>query len=145
MTERRSTDRRHNERRNHVVPRVLIADDYADTLTTYRCYWEKVPAPFTVTLVASGAAALEAYQTALSKGEPFALLVLDISMSDMSGLRVAEDVRRCGDDETKIMFVSGIKGAIETYRSEDVQAVAYLTKPVLPAELQARICEVLAL
>lgn len=66
------------------------------------------------------------------EGLPFELLILDIQMKKMSGIELAEEIRR-KDKQIKIIFLTGY----ETYalKGYTVGAARYLLKPLKEEEL----------
>lgn len=84
------------------MKRVLIAEDNPDLRTLLAQLMRD--APFETTFAATGLEAMSHYRTALSKGEPFDLLALDVAMPMRSGLAVLQEVRQSGDTQTRALF-----------------------------------------
>ncbi len=72
--------------------------------------------------------------SALFIREVFDLLLLDIAMEPINGLKLAEKLRMRGDDSKLIFITAHPQFAIDAY---DVQASHYLTKPVDRAKLES--------
>jgi len=114
--------------------RVLIIDDNA----TNREILERQTAAWKMhhTSASGGAEGLEKLTRARQEGEPFELVLLDMSMPDMDGLEV---VKRIKDDPANvdvpiIMLTSaGIYG--EAAQAKERGASGYLTKPVRQSDL----------
>ncbi len=64
----------------------------------------------------------------------FDLLLLDIAMEPLNGLKLAEKLRMRGDDCKLVFITAHPQYAIDAY---DVQASHYLTKPVDTAKLES--------
>ncbi len=106
---------------------VLVVDDN----TTNRRIFERVLAQWkmsTVT-VASGAAALDAYEAAAAAGSPFRLVLLDANMPGMDGFEVASRLapRAAG---TTIMMLTSSGEARDSQRCRELGIASYLVKPV---------------
>jgi PAS domain S-box-containing protein len=89
-----------------------------------------------VTVAPGGAAAIEALGAAETRGEPFALVLLDIHMPDMDGFAVARHIAgRPGLADTVVIVLTsgGQHGDAERCRELDV--AAYLTKPISSKQL----------
>ena len=77
---------------------------------------------------------------AMLRGEPFDLLLLDIEMPEMDGFQVLEQVR--GDlalRDVPVVVTSSLEGLDNVVRCIELGAEDYLTKPVNPVLLRARI------
>lgn len=75
----------------------------------------------------------EALEDALSAGERFDLLCLDILMGDKSGMELAREIRLY-DDRVSILFVTGSEEYLKD--GYEVRPIQYLFKPVKPEELE---------
>jgi signal transduction histidine kinase len=112
---------------------VLLVDDDATNLAAY----EAALAPLGRRMVAaqSGLAAL-----ARLLEQDFALVLLDVSMPDMTGLETARRIReRPRNRGLPIMFITGVAWSpdvvLEAY---DAGAFDFIVKPVLPEVLRAK-------
>ena len=88
---------------------------------------------------------LQALKAARSSNKPD-LILLDIMMPEMDGYEVCATLKE--DPETKnipIMFVSAMNETSDETKGFDLGAVDYITKPISPTVLQARVHTHLAL
>jgi CheY-like chemotaxis protein len=117
---------------------VLVVDDNA---TNRRIFVEMLSAwKLRPLAVDGGAAALAELQRANRGGKPYALVLLDVQMPVVDGFGVAEAI--AADPtlrETPIVMASSSALSGEAARSRTLGVAAYLTKPVLPADLLAAI------
>lgn len=75
----------------------------------------------------------EALEAALTDGERFDLLCLDILLTGKTGMELALELRK-RDERTDVLFVTGfVEYALEGYKTN---AVRYLLKPVKRPELE---------
>lgn len=116
-----------------MADKILIADDDPETLRLISLMLQRQG--YQIVSATNGSQAL-----ALARSEHPDLIVLDVMMPDMDGFTVARQLR--GQETTAgipiLMFTakSQVEDKISGYESG---ADDYLTKPVHPAELQARI------
>lgn len=113
---------------------VLIVDDDPHTLRALR---ELLVGPDRNIIVAqSGEEALRAVLRT-----DFAVILLDVNMSNMDGIETARIIRkREGSRNTPILFMTGTNDdAFSSFRGYQVGAVDYLVKPVLPEVLRSKI------
>lgn len=115
---------------NHVVV-VLVVDDNTELLelvaTSLRRDGHRVVA---VTSAAAAAAQLDA--------ETFDVIVLDIGLTDGSGIDVCRDARARGI-ATPILFLTARAAVVERVKGLDAGADDFLAKPFAVAELRARV------
>jgi two-component system, sensor histidine kinase and response regulator len=81
--------------------------------------------------VESGAAALAAMEKALTEGDPYGLLLVDTDMPGMSGLQLAEQIRRhpaYAKTKLVMMVPAGVRAGAE--RWQQYGSAHYLRKPV---------------
>jgi CheY-like chemotaxis protein len=88
------------------VTRLLIADDDADMRQSMRLLLER--AGYEVGLASDGADALE-----LQRARPFDVLITDIFMGEVDGLRAIENFRR-EFPATRIIAMSGGSGRLQS-------------------------------
>ncbi len=122
--------------------RVLIIDDNA----TNREILERQTASWKMRheSVDSGPEGLSKLRIAQQQGQPFDLVILDMLMPGMDGLEVAEKIKSDPviADVRMVMLTSvGFRGEAEKAQKRGISA--YLTKPVRPSELCARLLAVM--
>ena len=112
---------------------VLIVDDAPENLTVLG----EVLAPhYRVRAANSGSKAL---RVAASEPRPD-LILLDIMMPDMDGYAVLEQLRADpATRDTPVMFVTAMDAITDEEKGLDLGAVDYLTKPIQPAIVLARV------
>lgn len=72
------------------------------------------------------------------------LILVDISMPDTSGFDVCQQLKAIKlTQDIPVVFLSGKKESVDKIKGLDLGAVDYITKPVDPAELKARIRSIL--
>ena len=117
--------------------RVLVADDLAPVLTTVAALLRESSFDVVGT-VADGAAALEATLTL----EPD-LVVLDISMPAMSGIEVAEELKRQGN-KAKVVFLTVHEDRDILKTCRDAGGLGYVIKVLMDTDLVPAVNEALA-
>ena len=114
------------------IPPILIVDDEPENLAAMR---QILSAEHRLVFARTGAEAL----AAAVKHKP-ALILLDIQMPDMDGYTVCRALK--ADPRTEaipIIFVSGLSEVGDETAGFEVGAVDYITKPVSPAIVSARV------
>jgi two-component system sensor histidine kinase/response regulator len=114
--------------------RVLVVDDNA----TNRQILLKMLANWHTTPLAaeSGAKAITALREAQGLGRHFPLILVDAQMPEMDGFALAESIKRNPEWGTAtIMMLSSAGHRGDAKRCRELGIAAYLTKPVLQAEL----------
>jgi two-component system chemotaxis response regulator CheY len=120
--------------------RVLIAED--DTAS--RLYLKEVILPYAlVREAATGIEAVEAFKQSLEDDAPFDLILLDIVMPEMDGLRALETIRgiekergMSGDNAVKVLMISSLDDPKNMNRAFfQGQALDFISKPVTREEL----------
>jgi CheY-like chemotaxis protein len=107
-------------------PRVLLVEDNEGSrelaMTAFR------NSPFRLECARDGVDALEQYHDAIRLGFPFTLLVVDYSMPGMTGVEVVEEVRRSGDQTTKVLFWTAFPAHVVSDEAERLNTLGYVTK-----------------
>ena len=112
--------------------RLLIVDDQPANI---RVMAEALRDRYELYFATSGAKALE-----IAQSGDIELVLLDIVMPDLDGYEVCRRLR--GDEGTRripVIFVSAREEAADEARGFDVGAVDYITKPIRPPVVQARV------
>ena len=119
-------------------PRVLLVDDDAVVRRLGRTLLEKNG--FHITEVADGEAALEH----LLRDSEYSLMVLDLSMPDMGGLEVLQQVRQTARIAAlPVVILTGSDAPDSEADIMDAGADDYIRKPIDPARFVARVKAVL--
>ena len=112
---------------------VLVVDDSPGTLGMLNSALEA--AGYTVLLAQSGAAAL-----ALMERVTPDIVLMDAVMPGMDGFEACERLKRSRMNAgVPVVFMTGLTETEHVVRALDAGGVDYLTKPVAPAELVARV------
>ena len=109
---------------------IVLAEDDAKQAELVRRYLERER--HTVVVVADGAAALD-----LVRRHPPDLLVLDVMLPGMDGLRVCRAVR--AESDLPVLMLTARSTEDDLLAGLDLGADDYVTKPFSPRELMARI------
>ena len=113
-------------------PRILIVDDEPANLKVMR---EVLGNQYRMSFAKSGAAAL-----ALLEKEQPKLILLDIMMPDMNGFEVCEILKSTPAlSHIPIMFVTALGDESDEFKGFELGAVDYITKPISPAIVRARV------
>jgi two-component system response regulator TctD len=88
---------------------------------------------YAVDHVATGGGALE-----VEPHEPYALVILDVGLPDLSGFEVLKSLRRKGS-RTPVLILTARDALQDRVKGLDSGADDYLLKPFEPAELEARV------
>jgi putative two-component system response regulator len=112
---------------------LLVVDDKPDNLFVLT---ELLKADYHVRAVRSGARALEA-----AASEPIPdLILLDVMMPGMDGYEVLERLRANPETrEIPVIFITAMRGTADEERGLLAGAVDYITKPIRPVIVQARV------
>ncbi|MDR7377137.1 PAS domain S-box-containing protein [Rhodoferax ferrireducens] len=102
---------------------LLIVDDNRDAADTLSMLLEALG--YQTSVVCSGTAAIEAV-----KVRPWAAVLLDIGMSDLSGLQVADEIRKLIANPPPLIAVTGYGQEGDRMASREAGFLAHLTKPV---------------
>ncbi|MCK8097252.1 two-component system response regulator [Pseudoalteromonas sp. 1CM17D] len=113
-------------------PRILIVDDEPANLKVMR---EVLGNQYRMSFAKSGAAAL-----ALLEKEQPKLILLDIMMPDMNGFEVCEILKSTPAlSHIPIIFVTALGDESDEFKGFELGAVDYITKPISPAIIRARV------
>ncbi|MBQ4833286.1 two-component system response regulator [Pseudoalteromonas sp. MMG010] len=113
-------------------PRILIVDDEPANLKVMR---EVLGSSYRMSFAKSGDAAL----TLLEKEQP-KLILLDIMMPDMNGYEVCQLVKaNPKTSHIPIIFVTAMSDESDEFKGFELGAVDYITKPISPAIVRARV------
>ncbi|ATC81872.1 response regulator [Pseudoalteromonas agarivorans] len=113
-------------------PRILIVDDEPANLKVMR---EVLGNQYRMSFAKSGAAAL-----ALLEKEQPKLILLDIMMPDMNGFEVCEMLKSTPAlSHIPIIFVTALGDESDEFKGFELGAVDYITKPISPAIVRARV------
>lgn len=113
-------------------PRVLIVDDEPANLKVMR---EILGEQYRLSFAKSGIAALTLLEKELPK-----LILLDIMMPDMNGFEVCEHIKNNPKtSHIPIIFVTALGDESDEYKGFELGAVDYITKPISPAIVRARV------
>nr|WP_264193964.1 two-component system response regulator [Marinomonas algarum] len=111
----------------------MLVDDEPSNLRVLRQVLQ--PARYRLSFARSGQDALK-----LVEKETVDLILLDIMMPDMTGLEVCEQLK--SNPKTAhipVIFVTALKDSVDEERGFDIGAVDYISKPVVPAIVLARV------
>jgi len=114
-----------------VPQRILVVEDEEDMAVLLRRVLER--RGFSVDLAGDGTEALAALAT-----RPYALLITDIFMPRMNGLRLLEAARQRWPN-LPVILITGLGDWQGYVRAMDLHAVDYLTKPIRLGDLLAAV------
>jgi class 3 adenylate cyclase len=113
-------------------PRILVVDDTPDNLFLMNALLED---RYDVVTAESGAAALEAARTQVPD-----LILLDIMMPGMDGYEVLRRLRKDpATADIPVIFLTALTSPEEEQHGLDLGAVDYITKPISPPIVLARV------
>lgn len=112
---------------------ILVVDDLPEKLLAYRTILDELGQ--NVIVARSGQEALRAVLQ-----NDFAVILLDVQMPDMSGLETAALIRRRKRSaHTPIIFLTAFADEVRVAEGYAQGAVDYITTPVVPAVLRAKV------
>jgi len=115
-----------------ISPRILLVDDEPTNLRILRHILQD---HYTLSFAKSGEAALE-----LIAKEKIDLILLDVMMPNMTGLEVCQKLKNnSATQEIPVIFVTALRDSGDEERGFEIGAVDYITKPVVPAIVLARV------
>ncbi len=113
-------------------PRILIVDDEPANLKVMR---EVLGSQYRMSFAKSGAAAIALLEKELPK-----LILLDIMMPDMNGFEVCQVIKNNPiTAHIPIIFVTALNDESDEFKGFELGAVDYITKPISPAIVRARV------
>jgi two-component system sensor histidine kinase/response regulator len=122
---------------------VLVVDDNATNrriLEEILTAWGMRP-----TMVDGGFAAIDALDSALTRGNPYPFALIDFQMPDLDGFGLAERIKRRPEFATTlIMMLSSVGHRGDAIRFKELGVASYLTKPVRQSVLLDAMLAVLA-
>ncbi len=117
--------------------KILVVDD--DDLVLIAIQELLTPLGFSVTALSTGQEALETVSR-----DRFDLVILDVSMPEMTGFEVCQRVRRMESyAETPVLMLTARSGEEDRQRGMEAGANLYLPKPISPKRLIALVEEAL--
>jgi CheY-like chemotaxis protein len=123
----------HNYQNKHHQKVVLIVDDRADNLQLLFKYLKE--AEYKVLVAQSGKIAIKILESIIPD-----LILLDIQMPEMNGFEVCHCLKNNPiTKDIPIVFMTGFSETIDKIQAFNLGAVDYITKPIYPEELLARV------
>lgn len=113
--------------------RILIVDDHADQREFLQFLLTSHNADWIITEASNGKEALT-----LCQNETFDFLITDVKMPFLSGIELAESLRKIGV-ELPILFISGYDDFQYVKKALTLQAIDYLLKPINPSDFHHRL------
>ena len=117
-------------------PRVLLAEDGPDNQRLFTHFLKNLP--IELTLVENGQLEVEAVQAALDEGQPFDLVLTDISMPILDGYGAMQKLRKLGFDGPIVAVTANAMPA-DRERCFACGANDFLSKPVKKKDLVAMV------
>jgi two-component system, chemotaxis family, chemotaxis protein CheY len=122
----------------------LIVDDDLLGRELIVQYLQNVPV---VDTAVDGQDAVEKFRSALTEGDPYELILLDIVMPDMDGITAGKEIRKLeresavpADKQVKIIMLTALNTPQDVMQSMmSAQSSAYLVKPVEPEKVRKTI------
>jgi DNA-binding response OmpR family regulator len=112
--------------------RVLMVEDNRDICANVASYLEKLG--YTVDFAYDGISAMR-----LALANPFDVMILDLMLPGMDGLRVCQELRAVARVRTPVLILSAKDTLDDRLRGFDAGADDYLCKPFALQELHARL------
>jgi putative two-component system response regulator len=112
--------------------RILLVDDEPTNLRVLRHILQD---HYTLSFARSGEAALE-----LVDKEEIDLILLDVMMPSMTGIEVCQKLKQnTSTKDIPVIFVTALRDSVDEEKGFEIGAVDYITKPVVPAIVLARV------
>jgi putative two-component system response regulator len=112
--------------------RILLVDDEPTNLRVLRHILQD---HYTLSFARSGEAALE-----LVDKEEIDLILLDVMMPNMTGIEVCQKLKQnASTQDIPVIFVTALRDSVDEEKGFETGAVDYITKPVVPAIVLARV------
>lgn len=108
--------------------KVLVVDDEPQTAAAHELYVQRVPGFFTGAVAPDGRSALRALQQARDAGEPFDLVLLDMTLPDLHGIDVARRIRGRGFT-VGIIAITAVRDLAVVRSAVATGITQYLIKP----------------
>ena len=118
----------------HGIGRMLAADDEEDICRSIQEAMKGFGVE--VSYATGGAGALEQFQAAQDRGEPFRLVLLDWRMPEMDGLEAARRIRQAAGGEPPIIILTSYDLEEAREAAVDSGIDSFLPKPFFPSSLQ---------
>ncbi len=140
--------RREDEPKTEVPPargaRILVAEDNAVNRRIVEAMLGKLG--YVVTSVADGRAAVAAWEEAIEKGEPYALILMDVMMPELDGSRASAEIRQREAPGEHVPIIALTASVLEEDRARCLAAGMedVLPKPVTRDALAASLARWLA-
>jgi CheY-like chemotaxis protein/HPt (histidine-containing phosphotransfer) domain-containing protein len=128
----------------HPAARILIVDDNS----TNRQFIQDMASrwSFRMEEASDGLSALEKMKTAAAEGDPYFLALLDLSMAEMDGVELGENIKGNPQlQETILILMSSFAQRGGTVRMEKIGFSGYLSKPLKRWQLEESLRKILAL
>jgi ATP-dependent Lon protease len=110
------------------MPKLLIVDDESDVREFARNFFRK--RGIEVFIAAGGREAL----TIIAAEHPD-LVLLDVRMEEMNGVRVLQELRKA-NDHTRVIIVSGTEEAKTIEETQTLDILGFIHKPLVLEELE---------
>lgn len=114
------------------APRILVVDDER---TNLKVMHQVLQNDYRVSFATSGADALD-----LIERQRPDLILLDVMMPNMTGFEVCSHLKANPDTAAiPVIFVTALQDSVDETQGFDLGAVDYITKPITPAVVRARV------
>lgn len=114
--------------------KIAVVDDIEDELSAARAAVGKYAKLREMSCVTAGFSSAEEFLSAISRGEQFDAVLLDIFMTGITGIDAAREIRRTNSEMEIIFLTTSRDFALEAF---SVCAANYLVKPFASEQLSA--------